>query len=61
MYDHVRELRALRMEWPTSVAFLRGVARKTYWNQARKERLIEAAEEIEWLQAKVTNLQNHVG
>lgn len=59
MYDHVRELRGLRMKWPTSVAFLRGVAGKAsrYRSQAFRERLTEAAEEIERLQAEVAELK----
>lgn len=61
-YDHAEELRSLRMKWPTSVAFLRGGAVGRYcWMPAWRERLIEAAEEIERLQAEVAELKTHVG
>lgn len=60
-YDHADELRNLRRRWPTSTVFLRGLAKGVCWMQAWRERLVEAAEEIERLQVEVEELKQHVG
>lgn len=58
-YNHVDELRKMRRKWPDSVAFLRGTASDKYWSPCWRERLTEAAEEIERLQAEVAELKTH--